>query len=431
MYTRTLTAVCILAVCAAGLFGWSCQETKVQPPEQGNSSSNEQTSSTESAKTEWTTAVDPKPLTDNVNRGLAWLSTHQLDSGAWGQGEESGRMGGGGEMKATASVADTCLAALALVRSGSSPSDGPYAANILRAVEFVCLQVEAANDESLYITKTRGTRVQAKLGAYIDTFLASMFLSEVTDTMPDEQSAKRVGAALQCVIDKIQKHQKADGTWAGRGWAPALAQSMGTKGLNMAAMRGADVSTQARIKAGDYAAKQYDRVSEKFDSEGSAGVDLYAAASSVGGQNASVIVDRNERDGVKAQLENATNDDQRREASDELARMDKAEASLKASRKTVLGRLDDPKFIAGFGSNGGEEFLSYLNISESLVLEGGDDWETWDRNITRNLNRIQNNDGSWTGHHCITGRTFCTASALLVMMTDRCPVPVGTAFAQR
>ena len=42
--------------------------------------------------------------------------------------------------------------------------------------------------------------------------------------------------------------------------------------------------------------------------------------------------------------------------------------------------------------------------------------------MTANLNRMQNADGSWSGHHCITGRTFCTASALLVLMADRTPI---------
>ena len=45
--------------------------------------------------------------------------------------------------------------------------------------------------------------------------------------------------------------------------------------------------------------------------------------------------------------------------------------------------------------------------------------------MTSNLNRIQNSDGSWSGHHCITGRTFCTSTALLVLMADRSPVPVS------
>ena len=91
----------------------------------------------------------------------------------------------------------------------------------------------------------------------------------------------------------------------------------------------------------------------------------------------------------------------------------------------MIARLDDKQFIAGFGSNGGEEFLSYMNIGESLVVKGDKTWKTWDKSISENLSRVQNNDGSWSGHHCITGRTFCTSAALLVLMVDRSPLPIS------
>jgi hypothetical protein len=65
-----------------------------------------------------------------------------------------------------------------------------------------------------------------------------------------------------------------------------------------------------------------------------------------------------------------------------------------------------------------------MNIAESLVVKGGDEWKKWDDAMSGNLQRVQNGDGSWSGHHCITGRTFCTSTALLVMMADRTPIPV-------
>ena len=40
-------------------------------------------------------AVTPKPLSEQVKRGMKWLVEHQLKKGAWGQGEESAHMGGG------------------------------------------------------------------------------------------------------------------------------------------------------------------------------------------------------------------------------------------------------------------------------------------------------------------------------------------------
>src|SRR5262245_13814161 len=41
------------------------------------------------------TAVAPKPLGDAVKRGLAWLASHQLDGGGWGQGDEPQQLRGG------------------------------------------------------------------------------------------------------------------------------------------------------------------------------------------------------------------------------------------------------------------------------------------------------------------------------------------------
>ena len=44
--------------------------------------------------------------------------------------------------------------------------------------------------------------------------------------------------------------------------------------------------------------------------------------------------------------------------------------------------------------------------------------------MVKGLEKAQDKEGSWQGHHCITGKTFCTAGALLVLMADRTPFPV-------
>jgi hypothetical protein len=116
--------------------------------------------------------------------------------------------------------------------------------------------------------------------------------------------------------------------------------------------------------------------------------------------------------------------EQREAAQQKLTQIASTEKVQNEAQDAVIARLDDKQFVAGFGSNGGEEFLSYMNIAESLVVKGGDAWKKWDSEMTANLNRVQNGDGSWSGHHCITGRTFCTSTALLVLMADRTPIPV-------
>ncbi len=202
-------------------------------------------------------AVKPKPLSDNVNRGLKWLVEHQLKNGAWGQGEESQAMGGGAALKDVPSVADTCMAALALFRSGSTPAQGPYAKNILDAVKFVCGEIEESDKDTLDITRNHSTRVQIKLGTYVDTFAASLLLAEMRGKMPDEKAEKRLGAALDKLLAKIQKNQRPDGTWAGNGWATTMQQNFAVKSINRAAQNGVAVDERVRELAESNARSQF------------------------------------------------------------------------------------------------------------------------------------------------------------------------------
>src|SRR5262245_13423694 len=202
----------------------------------------------------WTTAVEPRPLSRNVKKGLDWLVEHQLPGGGWGEGEESAQMRGGGQrasFRDTPNVADTCIAVLALIRSGSTPREGPYRGAIEKGVRYVRSQVEESDSQSLAVTSVQGTRVQMKLGPNIDTFLASMLLAEVKGRMADEPGEKAVDLALHKVIGKIERHQKQDGAFDGQGWAPILAQAMSGKGINRARQAGARVSEKALAYAQD------------------------------------------------------------------------------------------------------------------------------------------------------------------------------------
>ncbi len=185
----------------------------------------------------WTTAVEPKPLSPSVRKALDWLVEHQLPGGGWGEGDVSVPVRGPGQND-TANVADTCIASLALVRSGSTPREGPYRGEIFKGVDYVYNQVAQSDAESLAVTSVRGTRDQMKLGPNIDTYLASILLSEVKGRMPDEASEKAVDFALHKVIGKIERHQVQFGPAEGQGWAPVLGQAMSGKGINRHARPG-------------------------------------------------------------------------------------------------------------------------------------------------------------------------------------------------
>jgi hypothetical protein len=71
--------------------------------------------------------------------------------------------------------------------------------------------------------------------------------------------------------------------------------------------------------------------------------------------------------------------------------------------------------MAGYGSIGGEEMLSYMMISDTLAAMGGDEWTAWEGKVGGFLVGTQNADGSWAGHHCITSPVFVTAGAVMTL----------------
>jgi hypothetical protein len=401
----------------------------------------------------------PKAISENVKKGLAYLVANQLPSGAWGQGDESREMGNALDaIKASPNVADTCMAVMAILRGGSTPREGQYQDHVLKGIGFVCDQVEAADAKDLYVTSLRGTRTQTKLGAYVDTFMAAQLLAEVKNQMPDAVGTKRVAAALAKVIGKIEANQQADGRFAGGGWAPVLAQGQAAKAMNVAVQNGQKVNEGSRFKLEAVAQADFENLDASGGSSGGsggsargepmtlaggtlsagsaraatspsagdAGVELYSRASQVAAMQSSANTNAQLRERyAKLAASPTTAPADRKAASDMLARFDQNDKDLAHAQSALVVRLQDKQFVAGFGSNGGEEFLSYLDIGESLILKGGADWDKWDKSITDNLNRIQNADGSWSGAHCITGRTFCTAAALSVLTIDRAPVPMA------
>jgi hypothetical protein len=162
-----------------------------------------------------------------------------------------------------------------------------------------------------------------------------------------------------------------------------------------------------------------------------AAVPLYGWSACLGILQDSLNTGRAQVPRLRDQAAHSRQPQERAEAKKKLARIAEAEQVQQEAQATVGARLDDRLFLGGVaglgglaGLNGGEEFLSYMNLAESLAVTGDEAWRRWDSGMTESLNRLQNADGSWTGSHCITGRTFCTAAVLLTLTADRTPVPV-------
>ena len=320
----------------------------------------------------------------SVDVALAWLASVQGADGGWGQdGGDTSYVRQGERLETTGNdLANTAVATLALLRSGSSPSTGPYAEQVRKGLEFVLRGVEQSAVEGLALKTIQGTQIQRKLGPYIDTFLTSRLLGEVDGETGDAKLDQRVRTALAFCVDKIESNQSEDGSWnVSGGWAPILGTSLASQSLALAEQKGVSVDRAVIGRVDEYA-----KIAAKAaPAPAAAGVKVY--------QSAQVFeqLSRSERD---------------REANaEEIA--------------AVRQNLTDAQFQAGYGSMGGEEFFSYLNISDSLRRTGGEAWQNWNGDIQAKLVRLQNEDGSWAGHHCITGRVAVTSAAVLTLTVDR------------
>ncbi len=381
--------------------------------------------------------MNHKPLSEAVQKGMAYLINQQHPEGGWCQGggwrvaEKGGRVQGP-DVQDPPDLCNTSVAVLALLRGGHNPREGDYSAHVFKGLDFIIREVEQADFDSPHVSRLRDTQIQSKIGQQADTFLAVNTLAEAKGFMPDDESENRLCSALDKVISKLERHQQEDGTWSMRGWAPVVGQSLAHSGLNLAQEKGAQVSDEVLEKSEKYSRQQFDSSSKKFAMGGSAGVALYGTATHLSSKSKTVRNYKNRKakwEQTVADANSAEND--KKIAEEKLKYLQQAEAAQELHLEATRAERSDPGFRSGFGSNGGEEFLSYLNIGETLAEKGGKEWEEWNKSMTENLERIQNADGSWTGHHCITGRTFCTATALLVLLVDLPATPTDSPVAKQ
>ena len=78
-----------------------------------------------------------------------------------------------------------------------------------------------------------------------------------------------------------------------------------------------------------------------------------------------------------------------------------------------------------FNQAGGEDYLAFHLVTETMLQKEDKDWDIWFPMVRDKIIRVQNKDGSWTGHHCITSRTFCTAAACLILSAPNRYLPIS------
>lgn len=355
-----------------------------------------------------------------VRDGLAWLSEAQGANGGYGAGSHSAQ----NVLDPHAVKADpatTSMVAMAFLRSGTTLKKGEYAKNLQGAINYLLETVENAPKNDPYITDVRGTQIQSKLGNNIDAVLTAQFFSTLLDRNLKGVDKKRVERCLDICIAKIQDGTDASGKQKGAGWAGVLQSGLATSALEAAQSVGADVDEAIIQRSRDYQKGNYNDKTGTINTEDGAGVMLYAVSGSV---RASAKEARKVKEDINKAIREGKLPQNAPVSTANLKKIGYAESeaaeyntsyNVYESGKTAAQRQD---VLNGFGNNGGEEFLSFLQTGESLVVNKDQEWKSWYDAMSGRILKIQNNDGSWNGHHCITSPVFCTATSVLLLTVE-------------
>jgi hypothetical protein len=276
----------------------------------------------------------------------------------------------------------TAMVGLALLSQGNTPIDGPKSRELRQITEFLLKTVERMPSNAGDITERTDTQLQRKIGRHAHSFFAAAFLSQV---LGEDWESHRVRRALEKLTKAISMAQQEDGTWGTGSWAPMLGTVMGWVSLRGAHSVGISVQADS-----DKTARKIVEQMKAFKGGGWM-MELYKNAT-----------------GIRVLHALGEGDD---ETSREMFR--KVEDLVNNKANNV------------FSNAGGEEYIAFHLITECMLQAGGEDWKRWFPTIRDGMVKSQNADGSWTGHHCITSRTFCTAAAILVLQSPNRFLPIS------
>jgi hypothetical protein len=366
-------------------------------------------------------SIDALELTNEVrtsiNRGLQWTAAAQLPDGGWGAGFHS--MQDIRDPHAVkADPATTSLVLLSLLRTGNSLDSGAYSQQVRTATDFLLKQVESWQSNQPRLTTLTGTQPQTKLGNNIDAILTVQFFTTLLKYSAQHPWKPRIEKALQKCVSRIEKEQDSDGGWKGGGWAPVLQSALADQALESAKDAGLQVDSAVMEKSKSYQKSNFDTATQSALTGKSAGVMLYSLSgttrsSAKEAKKAKALLDKAKREG-KVKVEEQLNETALVQAGATPAEAKQLETAYRINQNT-RSQSTREEVMEGFGSNGGEELISYLLTGESILMQGGSEWKQWYDIMSKKIITIQKEDGSWEGHHCITSPVFCTAAALLIL----------------
>lgn len=364
------------------------------------------------------TAELPAEVKASINTASAWMAKAQLPDGGWGAGSHA-RQHVRDPHAVQADPATTSLVALSLLRTGNTLTSGAYQQPLREATEFLLNAVEKWPHTQPRLTPLSGTQPQQKLGENIDAILTVQYLTHLLKYHGQHPWKERMEKALQKCVRRIEREQDSDGGWKGGGWAPVLQSALADGALESAKDAGITVDSMVLQKSKGYQKSNFDTATKSPVTGKAAGVMLYSLSSTTRSsakeaKKAREIVEKGKREG-KLKLEDKVGEQALVKAGATPAEAKELVTAYMINENTKQQSVRED-VMQGFGSNGGEELISYLMTGESILMQGrANEWKQWYDTMSKKILAIQKRDGSWEGHHCITSPVFCTAAALLIL----------------
>ncbi len=304
----------------------------------------------------------------SIQRGMEWLARNQSPRGRWTAG--------------TYPTAMTALGGIAMLASGSTTTQGPYAKNIRKAIDYLTSKVRKNGLIGDPLTDNRYT--------YGHGF-AMLFLSQVLGEEEDNERRLELTDLLNRAVDFSGKAQTESGGWgyisakAGNNFDEGSTTITQVQGLRGCRNAGIPVSKEIIDKA-----KQY----------------IYLCRNPDGGISYSSRNRGNSRPAITAAalaaLFNAGDYDS------------KHVPKMLEFCKKQLYRLDAARSF-------GHWHYTYLYYSQVVYRQGGAEWESFRDKLYGRIVSQQGQDGRWKGN---VGSVYVTAINLTILQLDKGILPI-------
>jgi len=321
-------------------------------------------------------AVPPRPPLITVEaeraiaRGLKYLAANQAADGAW-------RCGGGYRAHPCTM---TALAGLALMAAGNTPTEGRYAAQVRRGVDYL---LGSATGEGLIARKNQDSLMHAH-------GFAMLFLAQAYGAESDTARQDRIRRVLERAIALTGRAQSRMGGWYynpdGRGDEGSVTVTQ-IQGLRACRNAGIKVPKSIITRACEYIQKSANKDGGIRYRAGQGGGSLPAITA------AAVATLYN-----AGQYEHPV-----------------AVGALRYTRDRLKNRNMRSVF-------GGHQFYGMLYAMEAMFLSGEENWRATFPRVRDDLVKQQADDGSWQGDS--VGRVYGTAIALIVLQLPYRRLPI-------